>query len=44
MDTIDIIVVAFSMLYVSYKVFTLMYARNMEVQAKIDAEIDRLHK
>ena len=44
MDTIDIIAVTVGLLYISYKVFTLLHERNTQVQAKIDAEIDRLHQ
>jgi hypothetical protein len=44
MDTVDLFVVAVGVVYISYKVFVLMRVRNTQVQAKIDAEIDKLHQ
>lgn len=44
MDTVDIITVTFAVGFIVYMVCKAMYERNLQVQAKIDAEIDRLHK
>lgn len=44
MDTIDIVAVTFGVIYIGYMVYQAMYERNVQTQAKIDAEIDSLHR
>lgn len=44
MDVIDIIATVAGLMYISYEVYSFMYDRKVQLQAKIDAEIDRLHK
>jgi hypothetical protein len=44
MDTIDIIAVTLGVLFICNELYAMMNARNQAVQAKIDAEIDRLSR
>jgi len=44
MDTVDIVAVTLGVIYIGYMVYQAMYERNAQIQAKIDAEIDRLHR
>lgn len=44
MDTVDIVSVTLGLGFIAYMVYQAMYERNLRIQAKIDAEIDRLHK
>ena len=44
MDTVDVVVVTFAVGFIVYMVYQAMYERNVQVQAKINAEIDNLHK
>jgi len=44
MDTVDIVAVTLGVIYIGYMVYQAMYERNAQIQAKIDAEIDRLHQ
>jgi len=44
MDTVDIVAVTLGVIYIGYMVYQAMYERNAQIQAKIDAEIDKISR